>query len=121
MSKHWTSASPEDFMFAVAMDFLSELEQIMDERGISRREIAKRLGISKGLAIKIMESPGNLTLGQAVELARAMNIKVALVSYDDDDHENVNGPVFSRVFRECWEALSKPVDGWSVVGAINKA
>jgi len=105
-------------MFAVAMDFLTELDRVMDEQGISQRDLAKRLGISEGRVSQVVNNPGNLTLRSVVEWARALEMKVALVAYDDGDRNNDRGPVFSGVFHECWKALGKPIDGWSLEAAL---
>ena len=118
MNRHWTNENSKDFMFAVAMDFLTELDRVMDEQGISQRDLAKRLGISEGRVSQVVNNPGNLTLRSVVEWARALEMKVALVAYDDGDRNNDRGPVFSGVFHECWKALGKPIDGWSLEDAI---
>ena len=121
MNRHWTNESSKDFMFAVAMDFLTELDRVMDEREISQRDLAKRLGISEGRVSQVVNNPGNLTLRSVVEWARALEMKVALVAYDDGDRNNAHGPVFSGVFHECWKALGKPIDGWSLEAALGNS
>lgn len=118
MGKHWTNESDRDFMFAVAMDFLAELEAVMDEREMSRKELADKLSVTEGRVSQILNNPGNLTLGVMVKWARALNLKVALVAYDDGDYENENGPVFPGIFRSCWEHLNKPTDGWELQNVL---
>jgi transcriptional regulator with XRE-family HTH domain len=118
MGKHWTNESDKDFMFAAAMDFLAELETVMEEHEMSRKGLADKLGVTEGRVSQIFNNPGNLTLGVMVKWARALKLKVALVAYDDGDYENENGPIFPGIFRSCWEHLKKPTDGWELEEAI---
>jgi len=121
MTEHWTNDSSKSFVFAVAMDFVGALEEAMEQQDVSQRELAGRLGISEGRVSQIINNPGNLTLRSAVEWARALGHKAALVAYDDGDADNERGPVFADVFQRCWEALGKPVDGASLATACAKA
>jgi len=110
MIHHWTNNSSKDFAFAVAMDFIEDIESFMEENKISKRELSQRLGVSEGLVRQVINDPGNLTLLSMVEWARALNLKVAFVAYNDEDSSNADGPIFAYVFRKCWEALGKPAD-----------
>ena len=111
---HWTAASKEDFKFAVAQDFVTELEQVMDRRGVSQRELASQLQITEGRVSQIINNPGNFTLGLMIRWAGVLGMKLSVVAYDDGDQDNSKGPIYSGVFRECWEALGKPSDRWEL-------
>ena len=107
---HWTNDSAKSFLFRIAFDFVAQLEKMMDAEGVSPSELAQRLRVSKGRVSQIMNNPGNLTLKTMVEWARALGVKVAIVTYDDDDVDNDNGPVNPQIFTTCWEKAGKPTD-----------
>ena len=44
------------------------------------------------------------------EYARALNLKLTVVAYDDGDPDNDKGPINSEVFYECWKRQGKPRD-----------
>lgn len=106
-AKHWTAESIENFVHRIASDFLAQLETRIEKGEISRTELALRLDRSPG-RISQLFNPGNITIGSAVRLVRAMDLKVALVAYDDDDPENCNGPVNSDIFARCWKHMGAP-------------
>jgi hypothetical protein len=51
---------------------------------------------------------------EPVDWARALDIKVVLVAYNDDDCANNCGPIFSGVFRKCWETLGRPSNAFDL-------
>lgn len=108
--KHWTAKSSEDFRFAIAFNFVSQVEQVVDEEGISRKDLARRLGVSQGRVSQVINDPGNLTLKSIVEWSAVLGRKAAVVLYDDDDTENRYGPIDPDIFVHCWESLGKPRD-----------
>jgi Helix-turn-helix. len=119
MKKHWTSVNVKDFAFAISMDFVGDLELVMDKNGISQKDLADRLGISEGRVSQVVNNPGNLTLKSAVEWARALGHNVALVVYDDGAQPGKTGPLVPEVFRSCWQALGKPTNGDALAHAIS--
>lgn len=106
--KHWTEESTNNFVHRIASDFLAQLETRIEKGEISRSELAKRLDRSPGRVSQLL-NPGNITIGTAVRLVRAMDIKVALVAYDDHDPQNQNGPINSDIFSRCWRHMGSPV------------
>jgi len=53
---------------------------------------------------QVLNSPGSLSLRNAVLYARAVGAKIALVAYMD---EAGNAPVPAEIFSKCWEKLHK--------------
>lgn len=107
---HWTERSIEDFAFSIAADFVRQIEQAMDGRDLSQADLAKRLGVSTGRVSQVMNNPGNLTLKNIVQYARALGLKTTVVTYDDEDPANQKGPVAPEVFSTCWDRCGNPTD-----------
>lgn len=115
---HWTNDSAKAFLFRIAFDFVAQLERMMEAKNLSPSGLAKRLNVSKGRVSQIMNNPGNLTLRTIVEWARALDVKVAVIAYDDDDPSNDNGPVNPQIFATCWERAGKPTDFFAARMAV---
>jgi len=111
---HWTARSIEDFRFAIAFEFVAQLEEYMARRGLNRKNLASTLGISQGRVSQIFNDPGNLTLRLMVEWSRKIGSKMAIVLYDDGDSGGERGPIPATVFRECWARLGRPQNSWEV-------
>jgi hypothetical protein len=58
----------------------------------------------------VLNHPGNITLRNIVEYARALGLKVAVVAYDDGDPHNFDGPLDSEIFKSCWQIMGEPKD-----------
>ncbi len=112
--KHWTEASSDDFRYRIAFDYVRQIEQTLEATRMSRAELAKRLGVSAGRVSQILNNPGNLTLRNMVEYARALGRKISVIAYDDNDRVNSNGPISPEIFVLCWERAGKPADFFSV-------
>ena len=112
---HWTGRSVDDFLYRIASDFVRQIERAMEESHISQAKLAQSLGVTEGRVSQIMNNPGNLTLKKIIEYSRALDKKVSVVAYDDDDPQNLNGPINSEVFTLCWEKAGKPVDFFAFV------
>ena len=117
---HWTDESALDFAFAIANDFLDEIDRIMELQGVSRREIADRIGVTEGRVSQIFHNPGRASLTVMVRMARALGWKVAIVAYDDGDAEGRRGPVYAGIFQRCWEDAGKPETGWDLEGEAER-
>ena len=98
MNTHWTNRSSKDFLFRIAADFVSQLEDKMESASMSQDELAQRLGVTKGRVSQILNNPGNITLAKVIEYARTLEMKVSIVAYEDDDPRNERGPINSAVF-----------------------
>jgi len=110
MSAHWTSQSTRDFVYRISSDFAFQIEKKMGAEPINQSELAHRLEVSPGRVSQFLRNPGNTTIKNMVEYARALGMKVAIVAYDDRDPENQNGPINSQIFTDCWEKAGKPND-----------
>jgi len=107
---HWTENSMDEFANKLSFDFITQLAKKMETLPLKQGEFARKLGLSKGRISQILNNPGNLTLNKAIQYARALGMKVAVVAYDDNDPKNERGPINADIFRLCWERAQKPVD-----------
>jgi transcriptional regulator with XRE-family HTH domain len=110
LNQHWTSRSTADFAYRITSDFVAQLEMKIEQNPIERQELAGRLGVSPGRVSQVLNKPGNLTVAKIVQYARALGMKVAIIAYDDGDHDNNTGPISAEVFARCWSSAGKPRD-----------
>jgi hypothetical protein len=115
---NWGNRDDDDFLYQIGFDFVAQLEEVMKSTPLDRAGLAKKLGVSKGRVSQILNNPGNLTLKLVVQYARALDRKVAIVAYDDDDSAHTRGPVHPQVFVACWEKDGKPTDMFSIGSAV---
>lgn len=112
---HWTTANDESFISRITFDFVAQLEHKLETSGTTQSEMARKMNVTEGAVSQILNlGRTNLNLKTMVRCARALGLKVAIVAYDDDDPENVRGPVGSEIFADCWEATGRPRDIWSL-------
>lgn len=114
MKTHWTERSIKDYRFRIVADFISQLEEKMENEEINREKLANSLSRTKSRISQLLNNPGNITFNNVVKLAKALNMKVSLVAYEDDDPENKRGPINSEIFKICWEKAGKPQDFWAI-------
>ena len=107
---HWTERDIDSFLFRIVSDFTSHVEDLLESNRISRKELAARLDVTPARISQVLNDPGNLGLKQIVRYSRALGEKVAVITYSDNDSENVQGPIAADVFVTCWEEAGKPVD-----------
>ena len=110
LKRHWTERSVASFVHRIAFDFVTQIQKRMEEVSIRNKDVAKTLGVTPSAVSQVLNSPGNLTIVNAVEYARSVGLKVALVAYDDGDAQNQSGPISSEVFEQCWKLQGAPVD-----------
>lgn len=113
--RHWTENSVKDFLYRIAADFVSQLEERMQTIPLTKAGLADKLQVTKGRVSQILNNPGNLTLEKVIQYARAVGMKVAIVAYDDNDPDNERGPINSDIFRICWERQNKPTEFWALL------
>ena len=115
---HWTERSKDDFRYSVAFDFMCHVEDRLKSLDWSQDRLAEEIGVSKGRISQLLNNPGNLTLKTMVSIVRSLSMKFSIVSYDDADSINVNGPIASNVFLSCWAELNKPCNLWEVEDVV---
>jgi len=113
MKPHWTSHSIKDFSFRVGLDFIAQLDKKMEYPPMSHSELATKLNVDKSRVSQVFNDPGKVKLETIVKYSQALNLKVAIVTYEDDDPENLKGPIDPEIFRICWEKADKPRDFWA--------
>ena len=116
--RHWTAESTKDYLFAIAQDFVCEIEHVMDDRGLTQKYIAEKLDVTERYVSQVISNPDNLTLESMIEWVKALGMKVAVVPYDDNDIQNAKGPIYAGVFCDCWKALGSPATKWDFDEAV---
>jgi transcriptional regulator with XRE-family HTH domain len=69
-------ASTEYWSEAAAHELIRELESRMERQGISRAELARRLGTSKAYVTKVLGGNVNFTLATMARLAEALGAEL---------------------------------------------
>ncbi|HEV7515921.1 MAG TPA: helix-turn-helix transcriptional regulator [Thermoanaerobaculia bacterium] len=69
-------ASPDYWNAVAAYEFVRELERRLEEQGVSRAELARRLGTSKAYVTKVLSADANFTLATMNRLAAAVGGEV---------------------------------------------
>jgi transcriptional regulator with XRE-family HTH domain len=62
----------------VILEFTEELTQWMELRGVSRKELAERIGSSQPYITKVLKGDVNFTLATMVKLARALGAELRI-------------------------------------------
>lgn len=108
---NWALRSIGHSRYSIIAGFLMRLEQEMDLKGISRKELAKRLHTTPDDVSRILDGYlDDFTFEKAIEYAHALDLNVAIVGYDTQATDNLRGPINPSVFLKCWEVLRKPQD-----------
>jgi transcriptional regulator with XRE-family HTH domain len=110
LKPHWTARSTNAFVHSISFDFVAQLQKRLEETRTSRTRLAQSLGITPSSVSQLLNAPGNIEIVTAVEYARALGLKVALIAYDDGDSKNERGPIASSVFEQCWKLQGTPLD-----------
>ncbi|MCX6842089.1 MAG: helix-turn-helix transcriptional regulator [candidate division WOR-3 bacterium] len=95
---------PEYWVEYLKLVFSEEIGRIMDERGVSQAELARRLGTSRAYVAKVLRSTANLTLATMAKLALALDARVDLSLVPKEKHvssfdSGVERPLRERTFR----------------------
>lgn len=114
--KHWTSRSDDVFAHAIASDFVAQIETVMEEEGIERKALAEKMHVTPGRVSQVLNNPASMNLRTVVKYGRAVNRKVAIVTYDDGDTNNDNGPIDAGVFSGAWEQAGCPTSLFDLTG-----
>jgi len=111
--KHWTSESTECYLSRMSFDFVRQIESIMKETGVSLDDLAAALGVPKEDAIDTLGNGDTLTLDSMARIAMALGIDLTIIAHKHDRSFG-SGPLFSEVFRMCWEHCGRPSDLYEV-------
>jgi transcriptional regulator with XRE-family HTH domain len=117
---HWTQNSTADFVYSISSNFVAQIETKMEEEGSSQNEIADKMNKTSGRVSQLLNNPGNLSIRVMVELARALEMKVSIVAYEDGDPNNDRGPLDPDVFVKCWEHAGRPANLFDVEGVASR-
>lgn len=71
-----SKGSPEYWSEVAAHELIREIEERMEQHGISRAELARRLGTSKAYVTKVLGGNANFTLTTMVRLAQALGGRI---------------------------------------------
>jgi len=108
LKKHWTASSTNDFVCRIASDYVAQIENKLQVETMTHSGLATALDVTPGRVSQVLNNPGNLTLRNTVLYAQALEMKVALVAYEDNDPDNEKGPVNSEIFHRCWRHMGSP-------------
>jgi len=109
---HWTESNTADFLYRIASDFVEQIQDRMREKKWTQTRLAKAVGLDKSRISQLLNNPGNLGLDTIIKLGRALELKVAVVAYNDNDRLNNRGPINAEIFRLCWQKAGRPADMW---------
>lgn len=78
---------PEYVLEGVVLDLTDQIAVAMQEQGVSRAELAERLGVSRAYITKVLGGSTNMTLRTLVRLALALGLvpEVSLVPLEADE------------------------------------
>jgi len=76
--------TPEFLLEEVKLTFADELCRLLDEQGVSRGQLAERLGTSRAYVTRILRTDYNLTAETMVKVARALDARVELALVPKD-------------------------------------
>lgn len=60
----------------VSLEFTEDLCASMDRQGMTRADLARQIGVSRGYITKVLRGSGNVTLETMVKLARAVGCEL---------------------------------------------
>jgi len=75
---------PDFLLEAVKLTFAEELCRLLDEKGMSRGQLAEKLGTSRAYVTRILRTDYNLTAETMVKVARALDARVELALVPKD-------------------------------------
>lgn len=94
------------------IDFMANVEATLERRGWTLNYLAQQMEVQEKYLKQFTRNPAILPFNMAVKMARALNLKITLFMYDDEDINNKQGPIPSDLFVQCWEAQNRPCTQW---------
>jgi transcriptional regulator with XRE-family HTH domain len=74
--------TPDSLAFSQALDFMYLVADQMDKQGISKTELAKKMGISKSHLSQLFDSGGSITLKTLARFQIALGFRIDLAQTD---------------------------------------
>ncbi len=84
---------PEYIVHGMLLDLTEDICRAMDEQGITRSELANRLGVSRQYVTNFLNTPTNTTLKSIVQFAQAVGLEVSLGHRPALRSEQETGPI----------------------------
>ena len=69
---------PEYIVHGILLDITEDICRAMEQQGITRSELANRLGVSRQYVTNFLNTPTNTTLKSIVQFAQAVGLEVSL-------------------------------------------
>ena len=85
---------------------------ILENEKISRKELADRLGKSKGFVSQLLNGGRNLTLRTVADILHVLGYKVSLTPYKEEAKRQESNVI---EFRTAYTQRKKPVENWETL------
>lgn len=82
---------PDFIAEGLAIAVLEDALRIMQDSGLTRADLASRMGVSRAHISRLFNAPPNLTLRTIAQLAVALGVK-PFMSLDRGEHHGKRGP-----------------------------
>lgn len=76
---------PEYQLDSLIFDFNEEICRLMEEKGVSRAELARRIGVNRSYITRILNENANLTVETMVKIVTALGMKIDLITVPIDE------------------------------------
>ena len=86
------------------MEVTETLCELLEKENISRKELADRLGKSKGFISQLLNGGRNLTLRTVADILHVLGYKVSLTAHKIDRKEGHGAPARQKVVKAAEEA-----------------
>jgi antitoxin component HigA of HigAB toxin-antitoxin module len=84
------------------LDFTSEMQRIMDQKGISNADLAKKIGTSRAYITKVFNGNANFTMDTMVKLVHSLNARLHIHISEKEEDVHWLG-VYSKKKRKAWK------------------
>lgn len=69
----------EDKLLGLSMDFVFAVEDRMEELGMSRRQLAERVGCNEEQVTHVLSGAGDITIGTIAAYAAALDLDIKVI------------------------------------------
>ena len=91
------------------MEVTETLCELLEIEKVSRKELADRLGKSKGFISQLLNGGRNLTLGTVADILHVLGYKVTLTTHKKEAKRQESNVI---EFRTAYTQRKKPVENW---------